>query len=139
VTRVLILNHLNIAGPMHDIDKIATAFMWGQPFSDLCPVWPRENDRHEGVLDARRKAWGTTDEAMQSQVIDVFPNSAAIEFLTVGTEPDKFIAFLSRSYPQVSGVCQFHMQANPLVRSGIINISGGRTFARNYIAKKEYA
>lgn len=136
---MLILNHLNIAGPMRDIDKIATAFMWGQPFSDLCPIFPRENDRHEGLLDARRKAWGTTDEAMKVNVIDVFSNSAAIEFVTVGSEPDKFLAFLARSYPQVSGVCQFHMQDNPLVRSGIIQIKGSRTFARNYTTKKEYA
>lgn len=136
---MLILNHLNIAGPMHDIDKIATAFMWGQPFSDLCPVTPRENDRYEGLLHARRQMWGTTSEAIKPEIIDVFPTSAAIEFMTERTEPDKFIAFLSRSYPQVSGVCQFHMRDNPLVRSGIINISGGRTFARNYIAKKECA
>ena len=136
---MLIINHLNVSGPERDIDKIATAFMWGQPFGELCPVTPRENDRHEGLLDARHKAWGTTSDAIKPEIIDVFPTSAAIEFLTVGTEPDKFVAFLARSYPQVSGVCQFHMQTNPLVRSGIINISGGRTFARNYIAKKEYA
>jgi hypothetical protein len=139
---MLIINHLNVYGPESDIDRIATAFMWGKPFHELCPIWPRENDRHEGLLDARRKQWGTTDEAMKPEIIDVFPTSAAIEFMTVGSEPDRFIDYIARAYPQVSGVCQFHLSGQPHLKSGVIHISGGRTFARTYNkpkASKEYA
>lgn len=132
-------NTLTISGPDREVDRIATAFMWGKPFADLVPLTTSENPRHDALLAQRRRLWGTPDEAIKPNLLDVMTCSASIEFITVESEPDAFLASIARQHPAITGTCQFYLQGHPHIRSGIVRISGGKTFARTYTKQKEYA
>ena len=77
---MLIHNHLNISGPIHDIDAVATAFMNGTPFNDIFRLPPLERQTVEAIESQRLRAWGTPHEAFRPRILDVFDMSVAVEF-----------------------------------------------------------
>lgn len=139
---MLIHNHLNISGPYRDIDKIATAFMNGTPFADIFPLPSLERQTVEAIESQRRRAWGTPHEAFRPRILDVFDMSVAVEFWTTDREPENFMKFLARLYPQLNGVCQFMSDGRTFARSGTMRIQNGKVFTRMYSKpqyEKEYA
>jgi hypothetical protein len=137
---MLIHNHLNITGPMRDIDEIAMAFMREEPFAKLYPLPPLERQTQYAIEEQRTKAWGTPHDAFRPSIIDVFDHSLAVEFWTTDREPEPFIRFIARLYPQLAGVNQFMSDGRSLARSGTMRIQSGKVFTRSYTQpRKEYA
>lgn len=137
---MLIHNHLNISGPHRDIDKIANAFMNSSPFGELFPLPPLERQTVEAIESQRRRAWGTPHDAFRPWIVDIIGNTLCVEFWTTECEPEPFIRFLARLYPQLTGVCQFMSDGRSLARSGTMKIGGGKVFTRSYTKPmKEYA
>lgn len=139
---MLIHNHLNISGPTRDIEKIANAFLTSSPFGELYPLPPLERQTVEAIESQRRRAWGTPHDAFRPDVIDIIGHTLAVEFWTTDREPENFIKFLARLYPQLRGVCQFMSDGRAFARSGTMRLQSGKVFTRMYSKpqyEKEYA